>query len=166
MHEVIDPKTLFLEEDELVPNNPVFPVLIYLQVLDRQAEAKDRIFQDRFAANGWAGIWRNGIFTYHHFHPDAHEALGIARGRVEVQLGGPSGQRLSLQEGDLLVLPAGTGHRNLSASEDLLVIGAYPKGQEEYTTLREKIARAAVAKVPRPQTDPFYGKDGPLLRAW
>ncbi|MFW6076256.1 MAG: cupin domain-containing protein, partial [Hyphomicrobiales bacterium] len=155
-----------LEEGPDVPNHPDYPVLLYRQAVSRESEGKDSVFQERFAANGWRGIWRNGIFTYHHFHPDAHEALGIARGRVEVQLGGESGERLTLEAGDLVVLPAGTGHKNVSASNDLLVIGAYPAGQEDYSTSRTKMPRDAMRQVPRPQSDPFHGPDGPLLQLW
>jgi uncharacterized protein YjlB len=160
------PRELFLDEDPQVPNNPALPVLIYRRVLSPETDGKDRIFETRFAGNGWRGVWRNGIFRYHHFHPDAHEALGIARGSVTVQLGGGSGEKVSLSAGDLVVLPAGTGHMNLAASEDILVIGAYPGGQENYSTSRTKMERAAMAHVPRPESDPFYGKDGPLLQHW
>jgi uncharacterized protein YjlB len=166
MSTAVEPQLLYLEEDEVVPNNPVFPVLIYSGVVSRDVQGKDRLFRERFAANGWTGIWANGIFTYHHFHPDAHEALGIARGSAEVQLGGESGKRVKVEAGDLLVLPAGTGHKRLSSRADLLVIGAYPEGQEAYTTLRDKTDREAMAKVPRPDSDPFYGKNGPLLQKW
>lgn len=164
MTQETEPQTLFFEEDRLVPNHPDLPVLIYQRAAE--PEEAERAFQERFAGNGWRGIWRNGILGYHHFHPDAHEALGIARGSVEVQLGGEGGRRLSLSAGDMAVLPAGTGHKNLSASDDLLVIGAYPPGQEDYTSCREKAARADMAKVPLPDSDPFYGRDGPLTRLW
>jgi uncharacterized protein YjlB len=160
------PQELFLDEDLQVPNNSVLPVLLYRGVLSPGTEGMARIFETRFAENGWRGIWRNGIFSYHHFHPDAHEALGIASGSVSVQLGGDSGERVSLSAGDLVVLPAGTGHKNQCASDDLLVIGAYPAGQENYSTSRTKMERAAMADVPQPETDPFYGKDGPLPQLW
>ncbi|MCT8991694.1 cupin domain-containing protein [Chelativorans sp. SCAU2101] len=166
MTNVIEPRILHLEEDVEMPNHPSFPVLIYAGVFAQDEAGMDRAFEERFAQNGWRGIWRNGIFGYHHFHPDAHEALGVARGSAEVQLGGESGERLRIEVGDLLVLPAGTGHKRLSASADFLVVGAYPKGQENYTILRSKVPRDVVAQVPRPRTDPFYGNDGPLLRLW
>ncbi len=52
--------------------------------------------------------------------------LGIARGRATVEFGGPRAARLSVEAGDVVVLPAGTGHRRIEASGDLLVVGAYP----------------------------------------
>jgi uncharacterized protein YjlB len=29
-----------------------------------------------FARNGWEGAWRDGIFSFHHFHSTAHEVRG------------------------------------------------------------------------------------------
>ena len=163
---MVEPQTLYLDEGPDVPNNPVLPVLFYRKVIGADAEDKALAFEEHFAGNGWRGIWRNGIFSYHHFHPDAHEALGIARGSVEVQLGGEHGKRLLLEAGDLVVLPAGTGHKNVSATDDLLVIGSYPAGQEDYTTSRRKTDKDSVAAVPLPGSDPFYGINGPLPRIW
>jgi len=166
MSRIIEPQRVLLEEDPDIPNNPDLPVLVYPQVLGDDVADKASAFERHFAENGWGGTWRNGIFGYHHFHPDAHEALGIARGSVEVQLGGESGRRFQLKAGDLVVLPAGTGHKNLSASDDLLVVGAYPPGQEDYTICRSKAEVKSMPELPRPQSDPFYGREGPLVRAW
>ena len=73
-----------------------------------------------FARHGWPPAWRNGIYDFHHYHPNAHEALAIAVGHVRVRLGAEAGVTLDLVAGDVVVLPAGTAHRNLGQSPDLL----------------------------------------------
>jgi uncharacterized protein YjlB len=116
------------------------------------------------------GSWRNGIFDFHHFHSTAHEVLAILRGHASVQLGGPGGARFEVAAGDVLVLPAGTGHRNLGSSPDLLVAGAYPRGQSwdlrrgdpgEHDEVLANIAAVAL-----PATDPVLGPAGPLVELW
>jgi uncharacterized protein YjlB len=72
--------------------------------------------------------------------------------------------------GDVLVLPAGTGHQCLMESEDFLVVGAYPPAGE-YDLCRGSKAEHAKAlktipKVPLPNSDPVAGKNGPLLKLW
>ncbi len=56
-------------------------------------------------------------------------------------------------------------------SRDLLVVGAYPPGQENYDLIREepeKLAAAVkrIAKVALPVSDPIHGRNGPLNRLW
>jgi len=135
------------------------------------ADAADpaAVFEQLFEANGWGGSWRNGI-DFVHYHSRTHEVLGIARGRTRVQFGGAKGAEIDLSAGDVAILPAGTGHCSCMASEDLLVVGAYPP-EGEYDLFRgsaEEHARAkkSIPNVPAPRTDPVYGPRGPLLRLW
>ncbi|MBX6376196.1 MAG: cupin domain-containing protein [Acetobacteraceae bacterium] len=154
------PERLMLAPSGAVPNNPRLPVLLHRGALppvaDRAAAA-----EALFARHGWPPAWRNGIYRHHHYHPEAHEALAIAAGRVRVQLGGEGGPVLDLAAGDVVVLPAGTGHRNLGASPDLLVVGAYPPGQRvrEFTGRpgeREEAERT-IPRTPDPPCDPASG---------
>jgi uncharacterized protein YjlB len=153
-----------------IPNNPELPVLIYRGALEKGARNKADRFEALFAAHGWAGSWRNGIYKFHHFHSNAHEVLGIARGRVKVMLGGAGGKEFMLASGDMAVLPAGTGHCRMSASADLLVVGAYPKGQERYdicrSLARRPDARERIAAAAKPSADPLTGAGGALGEAW
>jgi uncharacterized protein YjlB len=67
------------------------------------------------------------------------------------------------------ILPAGTGHQRLNASEDFLVIGAYPASgaYDECRSLEDrKKAIPVIPRVARPRKDPVYGKDGPLMGIW
>src|SRR5687768_15047118 len=120
MENPVAPRELRLSPSADAPNNPALPVLVYRGVLGRQASEKERLFQQHFAGSGWRGVWKSGIYDYNHFHPDAHEALGIASGSAKVQVGGEAGKTLDLEAGDLIVLPAGTGHRKISGSENLV----------------------------------------------
>jgi uncharacterized protein YjlB len=152
------------------PGDDELPVLLYKGVLDEKTPDKDKIFQHHFTLNGWRGVWKNGIYDFAHFHPDAHEVLAIASGSVTVQIGGKTGKTLDLSGGDMIVLPAGTIHRRLSGSENLVVVGAYPAGQENYSTLKHTNEDALTGKSSissdAPSADPMYGAKGPLVFLW
>jgi uncharacterized protein YjlB len=95
--------------------------------------------------------------------------LGIARGSGKVQFGGPKGRTLVLRAGDVAILPAGTGHRCLKASDDFLVIGAYPPTGTFDICKKpndRKKALVTIPKVARPRKDPVYGAKGSLLQTW
>jgi uncharacterized protein YjlB len=112
-----------------------------------------------FAEHGWGGSWVDGIFDFHHFHSTSHEALAVVAGSATVELGGPQGKAFEVVTGDVLVLPAGTGHRRRSARDGFVVVGAYPAGQEDYDLLREAddAARARIDALPPPPDDPVGG---------
>jgi uncharacterized protein YjlB len=163
-------ETLLLEDDGLVPNNGRLPLLVYRGVLDVGGADAERAVLSRFAANGWAGGWVNGIYDFQHYHSNAHEVLGLVRGSPRVQLGGPKGPIVYLAAGDAVVIPAGVGHCRLSR-EPISVVGAYPEGQHDVDLRRATPAdRAAslprLAKVGLPECDPVLGAAGPLLRHW
>ena len=160
-------ETHTFQDDGGIPNSRL-PVVIHHAALDSDAGAG--AYEELFAGHGWLGAWRDGIFPFHHFHSTAHEVLGIAAGTANVMLGGPQGQALELSAGDVVILPAGTGHRNLGSSADLLVVGAYPNGMR-WDLRRGDPAEhdevlANIARVPLPDQDPVAGADGPLVRTW
>jgi uncharacterized protein YjlB len=158
-------------DDGSVPNNPRLPLLHYRRTIDLSGTPDpEEVIEKVFRAHGWGNMWRNGIFPYVHYHSMIHEGLGIARGRAKVRFGGNGGQEIEVAQGDVAVLPAGTGHQCLWASPDLLVIGAYPE-TGRYDLCRGSKAEHAKAlqtipQVPLPKCDPVFGRDGPLLRLW
>ena len=168
------PDTLTIEEhlfidDGHVPNNPSLPLIVYRAVLEtgpRAAVACEALF----AGNDWSAAWINGIYAHHHYHSTAHEVLGIARGNARVRLGGEGGQTVELNAGDVVVIPAGTAHKREAASSDLLVIGAYPRGQHPDICRAEAAAHdralPAIAAVPLPEADPVTGRADPLIECW
>lgn len=155
-------------DDGSIPNNPTLPLLLYRAALALPAEDPARAFEELFARHGWTGAWRDGIYGFHHYHSTAHE--GVARGSVRVKLGGERGIEADLAPGDAVVIPAGVGHRNLGASPDLLVVGAYPQGRRWDLCRGEPGERPRVlrniAAVPLPTADPVLGADGPLVAIW
>jgi uncharacterized protein YjlB len=120
---------LRFEDDGRIPNNPKLRLVVYRLALAR-SDHLAQAFEKRFAANGWINSWRDGIFDYHHFHSNTHEVLGVAQGEARVCFGGEQGKVLTLSAGDVAILPAGTGHKCQRASEDFLVVGAYPEGRD------------------------------------
>src|SRR5882672_1078034 len=143
-----------LAADGAIPNHPRWPLLVYPAAL----------FEQLFARNGWPAAWRDGVFPFHHYHSNAHEALGIYSGEVTVQFGGDAGVTLVGRPGDVIVLPAGTGHKKLASSGTLGVVGAYPSGVHPDTCVppfaRGKRNATVASNVPLPAGDPVFGKNG------
>jgi len=160
---------LLLQPHGNIPNNQVLPLLLYRQVFTDQHNL-ERQFKEAFQQNNWGGSWTNGVFAYHHYHSKSHEILGVIAGSATLILGGPGGEEVQVQAGDMVVLPAGTGHCRKHASSDFQVVGAYPKGQEDYDICTEdddaEQKRKNIRQVSLPTADPIAGANGPLLQHW
>jgi uncharacterized protein YjlB len=159
------------EDDGAIPNNLRLPFIYYRSPV-RLAQAQDpaAVFETLFESNGWKDSWRNGIYDYLHYHSRTHEVLGIARGHARVKFGGERGRIVELRAGDVVILPAGTGHQRVSARRDLLVVGAYPASGRydecKGSGAEHERALKTIPKVRLPAEDPVYGADGPLLDSW
>ncbi|PWB60664.1 MAG: hypothetical protein C3F17_14200 [Bradyrhizobiaceae bacterium] len=167
----IQPETFLLADDGSIPNNPSLPLLVYRGGIDLAGTPDPaEVIEAAFRRNGWGDMWRNGIYPFVHYHSMIHEVLGMARGGARVRFGGEQGVELDLRSGDVAVLPAGTGHQNLWATPDLLVVGAYPpEGRLDLCRgSRAEHARAlkSIPRVPVPESDPVFGADGPLVTLW
>jgi len=166
-----DLQTYRFEGDGETPNNPRLPLLVYRGAVPPDGAGDPAAWFERtFAAHGWVDGWRNGIYPFLHFHTATHEVLGIARGRATVEFGGAGGRALAVTAGDVVVLPAGIGHKRLDASADLLVVGAYPRNcrfdQKQPGQMDHEAACAAVRAAPLPEMDPLDGSGGPLMELW
>ena len=162
------PTAHLLAGDGVFPGSAL-PVLVYKGAVPLPRRDPPIGFETIFAHNGWAGTWRNGLYTFDHYHSTAHEVLGIAGGIAQVRLGGEQGITVDVAAGDVLVIPAGVAHKNIASSDDFRVVGAYPAGTapdlcfgkpEERPTTDRNVARLGLP------IDPLEGAGGPLVELW
>ncbi|SFU58546.1 cupin domain-containing protein [Halomonas korlensis] len=161
----VAPERMTFSDDGAIPNTRLATLLFRSRGLDPQLdrEAVADCFAPLFTANGWRPSWRGGVYDYHHYHSIAHEAFAVLSGWGRLRLGGEQGDDVEIRAGDALVLPAGTGHCHVQASEDFLLLAAYPEDQRELDLIRadpveHDAAVARIAKVSRPERDPLGGE--------
>lgn len=159
-----------LEDDGIYPNNAALSLLVYQGALNLPDQNPAATIEGLFAANRWGGSWRNGVYSFHHYHSTAHEVLGVYSGTANVQFGGEEGPALQVRRGDVVIIPAGVAHKNLGASQDLRVVGAYPFGQRVDMNYGKPAERPRadqnIAHLPLPEADPVYATQGPLTEHW
>ncbi|KIW23032.1 uncharacterized protein PV07_11264 [Cladophialophora immunda] len=168
-----EPETYFLGPNKHCPNNDM-PVLIYRDCLPLPlSEAKTTEFLE---AHAWEkkGTW--GHIAYRHFHPNTHECYGVFQGESRILVGcgtndTAGGEEIEVHAGDVIVLPAGTGHCSLQSSKDYRYIGVYPEGAPKWRSElgKDEVGdsfRQEIQGVALPVQDPVNGSEGPLLKLW
>ena len=163
-------ENLSLEDDGSIPNNSACPLLIYRRAISLPEQDSASVIESVFTANNWPAAWRYGIFPFHHYHSTAHEVLGVYNGTATVLFGGESGIAVQVSPGDVVIIPAGVGHKLLEASAGFSVVGAYPAGTTADLCRGHRDERvaaiASIAGVVVPDQDPVYGTEGPLKEHW
>ena len=75
-----------------------------------------------------------------------------------------------VKAGDVIIIPAGVGHKKLDASSDFAVVGAYPEGRDWDVLKGEPGERPTadenIASLPIPKSDPLLGIKNGLTRIW
>lgn len=159
----------FFTYDGRIPNSR-YPLLVYRQVLDQRNETAARWLESKFAENDWSNSWRNGVYPFHHYHSITHEVLGVYSGTATLHLGGEQGEMVEVSAGDVIVIPAGVGHKSLDSNGDFGVVGAYPQGRGCDLLRGESGERPQadknITRLPVPPTDPVFGKSGGLIDVW
>lgn len=154
-----------------IPNNPSLPALVVKKAIQAvKPEERARFFEETWPKHGWIPAWRWGVYDFPHYHSTAHEILGVFAGQATLRIGGKTGATLSVEAGDMIILPAGTGHQNLGGSPDFQVVGGYPKNQKadlmKGKSGERPQADQRIAQVPPPIGDPLGGSHGPVCDHW
>lgn len=161
--------TYTIQANETFPNNEFLPVLHYKNVLKLSWILNGLSIRNLFRSNGWYNSWRDSIYDFDHYHSNTHEVIGAFRGRTEVMLGGESGQKILLERGDVLIIPAGVAHRNLTPKNNFKCIGAYPDGID-YDICQGLLERSKaidnIKRVRVPKKDPVLGNMGEFRHYW
>lgn len=147
-------------------------MLIYRKAIHLPAQKNKaaKLAQAVFLSHNWSNTWKNGIYDFHHYHSTTHECMAICAGTATVIFGGPNGRRVKVAQGDVIILPAGVGHKCSAHSEDFLCVGAYPQGKNYDTNtgtskeLEEAVHR--IKKLAIPKYDPLFGTEGFLKTYW
>jgi len=159
----------FLKDDGYFPNS-VLPVLLYKRAIKLPLLFKGRMVKRLFQKHHWTNNWRNGVYTFHHYHSNTHEVMAVIKGKTKLQLGGENGTTVTLEEGDVVLIPAGVAHKNLQQEKDVICIGGYPRGKDydmNYGNEEERpAADERISKVPIPGFDPVTGKKDPMNKIW
>ncbi len=163
------PQTLYFRDDGNIPNSG-YPALLYRGMAAENGQSLVETLEVLFDQNDWPAQWRGGVFDYHHFHSTAHEVLGVYDGAATLRLGGEQGEDIEVSAGDVIVLPAGTGHCRISASNDFAVTAGYPRDQTDWDICRSgdnsPEVRRRIKALARPALDPVSGDRGGVASDW
>jgi len=111
------------------------------------------------------------MFSETHFHSTTHEVLSIASGSAKCCFGGEENEgrvELVLEKGDVVLVPAGVGHRLLEDYGGFQMVGSYPGGTSWdmcYGHSGEQAKVKAIEKLAWFKRDPIYDEHGPSLQA-
>jgi uncharacterized protein YjlB len=83
----VQPEQLNFKDDGVFPNS-LLPLLLYRRAITTEAKDPASIFEQRFAGNDWTNSWRNGVYSFPHYHSTSHEVLGIFSSSATLRLGG------------------------------------------------------------------------------
>ena len=150
---------------KLIPNSSIQnrPLLIYHSAFVPPASATT--IESLLT---WTGVvdprWRYTMYS------TTHEVLCIARGKARLCFGSEDNpQRVEsvVQKGDVLIVPAGVGHRLLEVVEGgFEMVGSYPVGPSWDMCYGKEGEESKVQDISRLawfEKDPIYGDEGPAL---
>ena len=152
-----------------IPNTSIQnkPLLIYHNAFP---EADASSIESHLKSIGVVSLqWRYTMFTETHFHSTAHEVLCISSGSAKLCFGGEQNDgRVEpfVEKGDVIVVPAGVGHRRLEEHGHFQMVGSYQTGKSWdmcYGREGEEEKVKNISALGWFDKDPIYGNEGPSL---
>ncbi|KAK2612593.1 hypothetical protein QQS21_001365 [Conoideocrella luteorostrata] len=179
--EALPPELHVVAPTPHVPNSKL-PVMLYRKAfLKVSYDEMIKVIE----GNGWAKGSHWGVYPTAHFHSNSHECYAIIRGKgtyvlgkspIDNDVGGDGekiGRDLLVEQGDIVVLPAGVSHAVIAPEEDWEVVTFYPEGSPQWDMNfckdgPEETAQKSrdCSNVPIPPKDPVFGIAGPLPEVW
>lgn len=156
----------------LIPNTSVQnkPLLHYHGAFDAASTSASAIEAHLGSVNVVKPQRRYTMYSTTHFHSTSHEVLCVASGAARCCFGGednPGRYEPLLQKGDVVVVPAGVGHRLLDERESpFQMVGCYPPGCDWdmcYGNQGEEAKVKSIAHLGWFERDPVYGDEGPIF---
>ena len=110
------------------------------------------------------------MYSTTHFHTTAHEILVVDNGKGRLCFGGennPGRVEVVVSKGDVMIVPAGVGHRLLDDVEGgFEMVGSYQNGRSWdmcYGKKGEEEKIRGIGDLGWFERDPIYGDEGPTL---
>ncbi|KAI0839513.1 RmlC-like cupin domain-containing protein [Hypoxylon sp. FL0890] len=162
----------FIPAHNLIPNTSIQnkPLLHYHGAFPQSSLSPSAIEAHLTAVGVVEPQWLYTMYSTTHFHSTTHEVLSISKGKAKLCFGGednPGKVETDAEQGDVLIVPAGVGHRLLEdLSGGFEMVGSYPKGYSWdmcYGTKGEEDKVESIAEIPWFERDPIYGDEGPVL---
>ncbi|KKK20983.1 cupin domain protein [Aspergillus rambellii] len=156
-----------------IPNTSIQskPLMIYHQAFAASPEELKQHF--RMVGEVTPG-WVYTMYSQTHFHSTTHEVLGVVSGSAYLCFGGegnPGRFETRVEKGDMIIIPAGVGHRLLHEPDldkgSFKMVGAYPQNKTWdmcYGQSGDEEKCRNIESLGWFQADPLYGTDGPALR--
>ncbi|KAL3954759.1 hypothetical protein ACCO45_010322 [Purpureocillium lilacinum] len=159
----------------MIPNTSIQnrPLLIYHSVFP-SGTSPSAIETHLSRVGAVAPQWRFTMYDTTHFHSNTHEVLCVTHGRARLCFGGednPGRLEPVVEGGDVVVVPAGVGHRLLEdmGPQGFQMVGSYPVGAPAwdmcYGRGGEETRLEGIRKLGWFDRDPIYGDEGPVLDA-
>lgn len=153
-----------------IPNTSIqkYPLLIYHHCI--RATSSPSIIEKHLEDVGIVTPqWRYTMYSTTHFHSTTHEVLCISHGAARLLFGGeenPGSVEVTVEKGDVIVVPAGVAHRLIEDLGGFQMVGSYPDGalwDMCYGKKGEETKIEGIKNLGWFKGDPIYGDNGPVM---